>query len=210
MIKIGICGKKRAGKNYVAEAVKRELESHGVTVELRAFADPVKYYAELVTEWRIREMFEELVKEGLDRPLIFQVLIRLLLLRINPWIMRTDESGKRRRLLQKVGTDVFRKHVDGDYWVNLAGMTKCHADVLMYTDTRFPNEAEICDVLWRVVGPDSVEEAKDKHPSEDTGAFLRSVPEVPQDVIFNTKRGEEPNVSWVTTPLLHTLGRIGL
>lgn len=164
---IGFVGKKRAGKNYLADTLEIALIDEGYFVSKLAFADPVKEYADYVIKHKWFELIQRLEIDfdliGLDdKPdLLRNAITALSKLRENPKATEIDEAGKHRWLLQKIGTEVFRELVDKNYWVDLA-REYCAAQVNLITDVRFPNEVELCDFTIRILGGDHT----DSHSSE--------------------------------------------
>lgn len=123
---IGFCGKAGAGKDYVAEAIRQDLDKRdrwGVRV---AFADGLKLDIE-------EALSGNLMGQGFGAPHI-DVL----------W--DKPYSDEVRWLLQQWGTEL-RREQDEDYWAR-KGMQRADdiykmegADVILFTDVRFDNEA---------------------------------------------------------------------
>lgn len=66
-------------------------------------------------------------------------------LSIRPENWTEDKTNITRLILQIVGTNIFRKYVDDDYWIKqlikkVNGYTE---DFIIVTDTRFPNEIDL-------------------------------------------------------------------
>ena len=153
-----ISGKKQAGKNTVAEILKKELSLKGCNVIEMAFADPLKKMAQEVFRLTPRQIWNGAEKEKLDKR----------------WGMTPRE------IMQKLGTEVGRS-IHSDVWVlNLCYRVKeanfeknCpNQTVVLVTDTRFPNEVEIPKKILseiatiRVNRPGMPATAFDSHPSE--------------------------------------------
>lgn len=80
-----------------------------------------------------------------------------------------------REILQKVGTDMFRKYICDDFWVRIGvrsiqeRLKKDPKTNIVISDTRFPNEAEAIKQLhgylvW--IHRENNPYANDRHPSE--------------------------------------------
>ena len=102
----------------------------------------------------------------------FADVLRDALYRLNPYVGNgltvadlVDEYGwevaksgdEVRRLLQVLGTEVGRKMIDNDIWVKMATRDILKEDAIVFTDVRFPNEAEAIKSLggtvWRIERP---------------------------------------------------------
>ena len=126
---IGLAGRAGSGKNFVACQIQGAVSSLDCFCEQYSFAGPLKD--------TVAAMF------GIDRGLL------------------NTERGKQtvswyngmtyRELLQFVGTDVVREHVAPDFWVNRmeSKLDKTPDDIVLITDVRFTNEAEL---IWRYGG----------------------------------------------------------
>jgi hypothetical protein len=157
---LGIRGKKGVGKNFVAEVLERLLFSHGLKVELMAFADPLK------------EMLVE--PFGIDRAMLFgnvddkESPTEYQWERIPEAIRSKEFSGRTgamsvRDMLKFVGTDLMRQLFDQQIWVKAMcrKIDLSHADVVLITDVRFPNELSMVrDYGGRVIMVKGVQRAK--------------------------------------------------
>ena len=139
MILLGLSGKKRSGKNTVAKLIATMTP---LRVKEFAFADPLK---------------DEVCKAcGVSRKIL------------------EENKDNFRLILQGWGTDFRRRMYDDSYWINKAmkllhtsSVVKDEADICVFTDVRFKNEASILKqidgVIVRVKREPSL---GDDHPSE--------------------------------------------
>lgn len=188
MIIIGLSGRKAAGKDTVADILVRD---HGFTKV--SFAEPIKTMVEAldpivgydvyapcscgedgcapeVDEVRLSDLYDM----GYDNETI----------KDSPW---GDEV---RALWQRFGTEVMRAE-DENYWVDKAAKAVLESteDRIVFTDVRFPNEAEmiyslggpftfdgsmyfseITSSVWQISRPES--ETEDGHESESWAGLL--------------------------------------
>jgi dephospho-CoA kinase len=140
-----LSGKISSGKNSFAEILKEELENHfKEKVVLDAFARPLKEMA--------RDAFKPLV-DFLNK--IFETLLKEKHLdgysykEIESFITKQDswfenKTPISRIILQQLGTEIFREHVDQNYWVELFKKnSKAREEmIIINTDTRFLGEIE--------------------------------------------------------------------
>jgi hypothetical protein len=152
---IGVVGRKRAGKDEVAKVLVSEFGYQRV-----GLADAVKEHMLLLDPyvmtwqgvmWRLSEV-----------------------VRAFGWERAKDEFREVRRLLQRYGTDVVRKHFGENVWVDT--MTRKVAELnergipVVIPDVRFPNEADAFRTssrhqLIRVTRP-GLADLGDTHESE--------------------------------------------
>ena len=118
---IGFCGKAGAGKDYVAEAIRSDLDKRD--------------------RWGVRVAFADGLKIDIEEALGFQP-------HSMDALWRKPYSDEVRWLLQQWGTEL-RREQDEDYWAN-KGMKLADerwkfdgADVILFTDVRFENEARV-------------------------------------------------------------------
>ena len=138
---IGLCGAAGAGKDTVAAYLKAE---HGYATI--AFAEPLKMIVSILTGWPITFV------EGSDpeqRPLRETL--------VHPVYGMTC-----RRMLQFVGTDLFRRQFHKDVWIEavrgrIRDLAKRNAGPIVVSDVRFADEAlalqEMGATIWRVTRP---------------------------------------------------------
>lgn len=172
MIVIGLSGLARSGKDSVADVLVRE---HGFVK--MSFAAPLKRMVknlDPIVGWndepKCSPLCEECVNEG---PIYLSDLYEL------GWtddeIKASDFGDEARRMWQRFGTDVMRAEDDA-YWINKARdeMFDSGHQRVVFTDCRFPNEAEMIYELnrpwttasvWKVTRP-GVELGENPHVSE--------------------------------------------
>lgn len=144
---VGITGLAGAGKDYIADKMIEELE-----VEHFVWADKVPWAL------GVRKEIEEVLRTNVDA------------------LYEKPTSYEVRRLLQWWGTD-FRRAQDPDYWVKkgIEAAEERYADVILFTDTRFPNEVDaIIDrngLVFNIAAAPRVREERigktPKHASEE-------------------------------------------
>ncbi len=128
---IGIAGKSGSGKNTVAAFLAAELNSHGYTVKLDAFAVPIKDFVR-------RETACTLIDKSMARN-------------------RMQEIGSVMREANPnyyINALIGRNNMDAHLWEHFSDKWE-PADFLVITDVRFKNEAEFCarhGVVWLVQG----------------------------------------------------------
>ncbi|UJQ87161.1 deoxynucleoside monophosphate kinase [Arthrobacter phage BaileyBlu] len=131
---IGLTGRKRTGKDTFAA---RLVEAHGYTraafadgVKAAALAlDPVVYPGEHLDDaMRLSEIVEEL-----------------------GWETAKDDFPEVRRTLQRLGTDVVRA-INPDTWVDAAFAALDTDGPVVFTDVRFPNEADAIRARGGLIG----------------------------------------------------------
>jgi len=146
-IVILISGKIKSGKNQLADFMKEYFEKQNLKVSSDYFAKAVKDGC--------KEDFKKLADElnnyviELKRVIIskYNYINEILDSKIDE-LKISDENWYEnktfitRTILQLYGTEIFRNRVDSDYWVKQV-KDKCEksdSDIILVTDTRFPNE----------------------------------------------------------------------
>ena len=122
---IGIVGLAGAGKNTVADIL---INNYGY--ELDSFAKPLKDITALIFGWD-REMVEGATKESRQWREKNDTF----------WSEKLNKDISPRKMLQFLGTDLFRKHLHQDIWIN--SFLKRNSDPdkkIVVADVRFPNE----------------------------------------------------------------------
>ncbi|WP_336628455.1 MULTISPECIES: hypothetical protein [unclassified Microbacterium] len=167
---IGLVGKKRTGKDTTARA----LVEHGYTPI--AFADPLRDMAlaiDPVVGWQ-EAPASSWEPRGMPTPIYYSDALRLY-----GYEKAKEHFPEFRRFLQRLGTegvrDVLGKQyglrdlIGDDLWIVLAEQRIQAAETpLVFTDVRFPNEAELIEKYGetvRIVRP-MLAPSTDDHPSE--------------------------------------------
>lgn len=147
---IGLIGRARAGKDTFADHL---VLAHGFTKA--SFAAPLKAAA-----LRLDPIIYASYTGRLTR--LSQVVA------VIGWERAKDDYPEVRAILQRLGTDAIRK-IDDGFWVRQAVAGLDPDTPTVFTDVRFPNEADMLrsrgGVLVRIVRP-GVEVAGSAHVSE--------------------------------------------
>lgn len=179
---VGISGKKGAGKDTVAD-----LLCHGWGFEKMPFAKPLKDACEVLFEFNYEQLY------GKDKE-------------------KTDDFWKMtpRYVLQQVGTELFRNHFGGDFWIKAweRQVFKIYDAVsspkktvkIVVPDVRFTEEAAHIQTLGGVLI--RVERAglpKDEHVSETSLDLFKGW----DHIIVNNDKLEtlEKNVNIITSKI---------
>lgn len=132
---IGLSGYAQVGKDTVANYL---IEKYGY--RRVAFADPIREALyKLDPKIRIDEMVGASLANAVDH-MGWEEVKRL--------------SSDARELLQRMGTEVGRNIFGADFWVNQAFKNVSSTDKVVFTDTRFLNEADhirsYYGQVWRI------------------------------------------------------------
>ena len=124
---IQLSGRKRSGKDWTATAIKQQLESHGYSVEVMSFAEPLKDIASIILDVPLSDL--ELAKNNNDA--IYQT-----------GSYYNEYLTTFRLLLQKLGTEAMKKHFGESVWYDLLikRIEQSSADYILVPDYRFPEE----------------------------------------------------------------------
>jgi hypothetical protein len=161
MIVVGIAGKKRSGKDTVAQMLVDLAEHKGIKAVRRAFADALK---EECAKLLVQE-FDNFYK-GYYSPEMERIELERILKEMNQ-----DETKEQYRLLlQWWGTEFKRKMISDSYWTDKMEkwIAESTQDMVIIPDVRFPNEVQMIKrlhgVIINVKRPDQI--ALDGHASE--------------------------------------------
>jgi hypothetical protein len=135
---IGLAGWARSGKDTVADYL---VDSHGYTK--MSFAAPMKEAMyRLNPRITVNEVTNTALRVGID---------------VYGWDGIKERSPDARGLLQRFGTEVGREMFGDDFWVNAAIKEIPDGAKAVFSDVRYPNEAEAVKKLggkvWRVLRP---------------------------------------------------------
>lgn len=127
-ILIGLKGLAGSGKDTVANYL---IENHKFTKI--AFADPLKNILSIITGWPL-EMIQGDSPESR---------------KFRETVVHPDFGMTCRKMLQMIGTELFRNQFNKDIWLKIAKRTiiNCPGNKVVISDVRFPNEAEMIQEL---------------------------------------------------------------
>lgn len=133
---VSLTGAKRSGKNTFALFLKEEAEANGKTVELASWAHLLKTVA--IKSLGVEDDPESWADRTKERH-----VIRI----IDPHYNMAEHEVSIREFLQNLGTEACRETFGEDFWVDQFWdrFEKVHSkmpDLLIFTDTRFDNEAK--------------------------------------------------------------------
>lgn len=154
-----VSGKLQTGKNQFAEYLIENFKNKNMTVESDLFAKSLKdgCKKDFKTVVNYLNSFAERLKSTIgaicyhdnkyrDAPDTIKELDKMLdELRIKDENFYEDKTELTRLLLQLYGTEIFRDRVDKNWWAKQVRdrAIKSSSDVIVVTDTRFPNEIEV-------------------------------------------------------------------
>ena len=143
---VGLTGKKRSGKDTVADIIQKHY-----LCERIAFAEALKCMA-----YDLNPVVDDPSSDLAGLVDTFG------------WDTVKEKVPGVREFLQFLGTDICRKHLGEDVWVNVA-MERAYGHLsdgksVVFTDVRFPNEAAMCDAVISVCRPEI--DDSDTHVSE--------------------------------------------
>jgi len=182
-----ISGKLRTGKNQFAQYLKEEFQKSGLKVSEDLFArslkdgckedfrkltnvldnicEEIKAKIGLFVDQRENMIYPDMI-DSIDKS------VNKLKIKEENWY--EDKTDITRNILQLYGTEIFRKRVDENWWVNQV-KNRCIAsksDVIIVTDCRFPNEIEgmFCEdyetIVIRIKRDINTQELISSHDSE--------------------------------------------
>lgn len=157
---IGLTGYKQCGKSTLAKAIVEKAKAHGKHGCIYSFAKPLKEICHILFGGTEANWYGDFKTE-----------------RFADWELTLGEKySTPRRILQTVGTEVFRKNVDSDFWLHVAHryindiVKEEHCDFVVVDDVRFDNEAQLIvaaynGFIYRIQRADSLSH-NDSHESE--------------------------------------------
>lgn len=162
-----VSGRMRTGKNQFAEYLQDVFKKRGLTVSTDLFAKTLKDWCkeDFKDLTIVLENLAEELKESVNRYTdLKQIMINpnpihhiekiIDKLKINDLNWYEDKTPITRSILQLYGTNIFRKRVDDNWWVKQMKkrILSTNSDVIIITDTRFPNEiTEIIDNSYETI-----------------------------------------------------------
>lgn len=129
--KILISGKKRSGKDWTAAAIKSELETLGYSVDIIAFAEPMKDI--IATTLGITPDELEQFKNNTKQ---FSCSV------IENYDHSTEHTTDFRKILQQFGNEAMKKYFGPTVWRDIAvnRINESTADYVIVSDFRMPEE----------------------------------------------------------------------
>ena len=129
MIVIGLTGRAGSGKSTYADAACRAGTVRGLSCAVLSFADALRD----VTEAVFGSRYDTQETKAAFDPF---------------WAPRLGEQWSTgRKILQRLGTEVFRDHIHTDFWLMVMerrlAYAREHRDLVVIPDVRFDNEAEM-------------------------------------------------------------------
>lgn len=156
-----INGKKRHGKDFLAEKLRSLLVQQNKTVEIMSFAGPIKGLVSTVFDIGL----DELDDYKNDETGIYNAC--------------GEEVSNFRKVLQRLGTEAMPIYFGKNVWVDLlkSEADKSNADIILVPDFRFPNE--------HIEGALTVKIFNDDIISTDTHASENSLNDFVFDIVIN-------------------------
>lgn len=183
---IGLCGRARSGKDTVGSMIRDYVAQHGETVEMIAFAEPLKRFCGEVFGWTDAHLYghlKDVPDDRYPRPPRWRSARE----RLGRWLLGLQDGPPvltPRYAQQTLGTEWGRDCFE-DAWVDygLRRAKASPADWVVITDVRFRNEALAVQAaggeVWRLNRKGQAI-ATSGHASE--GQIMTIVPDVD---IFN-------------------------
>lgn len=143
MILIGLSGAAGSGKNYVADQITAKYENS----KQLAFADPLKQVVHHMFGIPLEDCYTEAGKNKVTWMRWSECWVARQEGRQGNFVPKNGWASYMtvRDLLQWVGSDLVRYQWDVNHWVNLAEqrIRNSSEDVVVVTDVRFQNEADL-------------------------------------------------------------------
>lgn len=146
---ISISGPAGSGKSTLARALLRALTEKGARAAIHSYADLLRQY--------VRALLGDVDKDS----------------KITVTRGESEHTFSGREVLQRMGTDIFRKHVDENYWVNRILDMDHHEAILILDDARFVNEVAVARVRIHIDHDVSLGGREASHESETNAPFLK-------------------------------------
>lgn len=125
-----VSGKKRAGKDTVAQMIVEQLNSD-YSISRLSFAEPMK---EILADTFDVEL--EDLEDYKNFPKLYPVMV------LHPELVESFElSTDMRKILQRFGTEAMKKQFGDDVWSELL-YKKIYSDITVVSDWRFKSELE--------------------------------------------------------------------
>lgn len=150
---VSIVGKIGSGKTYLSRRLVDALTSRGIVCEQRSWSSPLKDVVSIVFNLDRKKLNGITAEDRLWRETAIDEL---------QWI---GDGTTPRKLLQMVGTDLFRDRIHPDVWVRAVSDSSHEGKVLIFDDTRFINELQQSDISIYL---EPRLETVDTHSSENT------------------------------------------
>ena len=134
-----ISGKKRSGKDWTAAAIKSELESLGYSVDIIAFAEPMKDIIATtlgITPDELEQLLNEPGATVADKHNTLQYPV------VCGDLGRDCTETDFRQILQQFGNEAMKKYFGPTVWRDLAisRINESTADYVIVSDFRMPEE----------------------------------------------------------------------
>lgn len=147
-VRIGIGGPFGNGKTYLADRLATKLSSAQILPFAKRLKDLCKIQEQPFYDWRDQlhiELYYDIPNKADRESLVEQV--------INAFLIHTYIPGmKNRKLLQYVGTEIFRKY-DPDFWIKaIRREIDPTKKFIIHDDLRFANEARDMTLIVEITG----------------------------------------------------------
>lgn len=168
-----LCGRKTTGKDTSALIIKEYLSKHGVSSEIKSFADPLKELSINILGCNRSEMYGPSEKRNCVSPVEWKEISQEFI----PEHIDNSVYMTNRDVLTIVGTNVLRRFMN-NIWARAAYVAalNSHSDVVIFSDTRFPNEIEVFTEAYPDVDITSIRLYR------DSGSLLNHVSDSALDI----------------------------
>ena len=148
-------GKMQTGKNVTADYIIENMKSRGLTVETDLFAHDLKNnckddFKKLATYLNgyaesLKSLVNTFTNVMTKNTMLDSLIAAIDEIKVKDENYFEKKNGVTRALLQIYGTEIFRNRVDSDYWAKQVKerVLESEANVIVITDTRFPNEINV-------------------------------------------------------------------